>query len=99
MPDSTGIFSPDKKKAPYEGALLLPATGLRDTPADSDSAEATEILISRPRKAKSLAFRRRTKKSSLVGSFAFAGDRTRTSTLLLRVDFESTASTNFATPA
>ena len=38
------------------------------------------------------------KKSSFSGAF-FADDRTRTSTLLLEVDFESTASTNFATPA
>ena len=67
----------------------------------SDSARrATAVLISRPKNAD--AFFRRQKKAPVSGApFLpfFAGDRTRTSILLLRVDFESTASTNFATPA
>jgi hypothetical protein len=45
-------------------------------------------------------FTRQTKKENPNGFlFCFAGDRTRTSALLLDVDFESTASTNFATLA
>ena len=39
------------------------------------------------------------KKKLPLGSLCFADDRTRTSTFLRRVDFESTASTNFATSA
>ena len=42
---------------------------------------------------------RQNEKGEAKGFPRFAGDRTRTSTLLLGVDFESTASTNFATPA
>jgi hypothetical protein len=93
------LLSSDSREIFDEIQLIYPKKISEGNIFEDKSAEFREKILESERDNPEIqggnagAFFRRQKKREAKGlSFVFAGDRTRTSTLLLEVDFESTAS-------